>query len=54
MEADMNVLSKLVGIPQRISLGFDRKSNRYKNTDLQNDLFDFDSFIKQAVIKISS
>lgn len=33
---------KLCGIPQRVSLTFDRKSNRYKDMDGGFDLFDFD------------
>ena len=33
---------KLVGIPQRFAMSFDRKSNRYKELDTQRDLFPFD------------
>lgn len=36
---------KLVGIPQRMPLQFDRKTNRYLD-DRGNDLFDFEKFIK--------
>lgn len=32
---------KLVGIPQRIQMSFDRKSNRYKNFSTNEDLFPF-------------
>jgi twinkle protein len=34
---------KLVGIPQRLQMSFDRKTNRYKNFNTGKDLFDFDS-----------
>jgi twinkle protein len=33
---------KLVGIPQRLQMTFDRKSNRYKTSDGQQDMFPFD------------
>jgi twinkle protein len=34
---------KLVGIPQRLQMRFDRKSNRYKTFDTNQDIFDFNS-----------
>lgn len=33
---------KLVGIPQRFKMSFDRKSNRYKTFDTNQDIFPFD------------
>jgi twinkle protein len=37
---------KLVGIPQRMQIGFDRKTNRYTENASQKPLFDFDKFLK--------
>jgi twinkle protein len=37
---------KLVGVPQRLSLRFDRKTNRYRDFNDSRDLFDFDKFLK--------
>lgn len=34
---------KLVGIPQKFKMSFDRRSNRYKDFDSLQDTFDFDS-----------
>ena len=36
---------KLVGIPQRFQMSFDRKSNRYCNYDTTTPIFDFDKFV---------
>lgn len=37
---------KLVGIPQKIGLNFDRKSNRYMYQTTTKPIFDFDKFLK--------
>lgn len=39
---------KLTGIPQKFAMSFDRKSNRYKDTN-GNDLFDFDSIFYGSI-----
>lgn len=44
---------KLVGIPQKIALNFDRKTNRYmmpmdETTGYAKDLFDFDTIMKEC------
>lgn len=41
---------KLVGIPQKIQIGFDRKSNRYTYDNSDQPLFDFDAFLKRKDI----
>jgi twinkle protein len=38
---------KLVGIPQKLEIAFDRKSNRYTHKDSDEPLFDFNKFMKQ-------
>lgn len=37
---------KLVGIPQRVEMSFDRKSNRYVDKDTGKPIFNFDKFMK--------
>lgn len=37
---------KLVGIPQKLELGFDRKSNRYNYASSQEPIFNFDKFLQ--------
>lgn len=43
---------KLVGIPQQVELGFDRKSNRYTYTNGPEPLFNFDKFLNKKKIII--
>lgn len=38
---------KLVGIPQRVTIGFERKSNRYTLDKSSTPLFPFDEFMKE-------
>lgn len=43
---------KLVGIPQEFKMRFDRKTNRYINYDTGNDLYDFDSILKNPKMRL--
>jgi twinkle protein len=42
---------KLVGIPQKMEMSFDRKSNRYLDKQNNESIFDFDKFIKKPIKK---
>jgi len=43
---------KLVGIPQDVKFRFDRKTNRYVNSETRQDLFDFDAHLRVPRMKL--
>lgn len=43
---------KLVGIPQDFHMRFDRKKNRYMDSNNKHDLFNFDEYLRVARIKL--